>query len=134
MVLTNRISSTAIHAIRRGCASSNNITTPYRAMNISATSSPWSSYDMAPLDPIIGLSESYQADTFPQKVNVGVGAYRTDLGKPYVLPCVQKAEQRLLDAQLDMEYSGIVSSVFFLFLSMFFLSHFVSITNICKKK
>lgn len=74
-----------------------------------STASPWNNFEMAPLDPIIGLTESYQADKFPQKVNVGVGAYRTDLGKPYVLPCVQEAERRLLDAKLDMEYSGIVS-------------------------
>lgn len=55
---------------------------------------------MAPPDPIIGLNEAYQRDDFPQKVIVGVGAYRDDAGKPYVLPCVRKAEQRLLDLKL----------------------------------
>ena len=64
---------------------------------------------MAPLDPIIGLNESFNADDFPQKVIVGVGAYRDDTGKPYVLPCVREAEKLLLDKQLDMEYAGIVS-------------------------
>lgn len=82
--------------------------------SMSTSSSPWSSYDMAPLDPIIGLTESFLADSFPQKVNVGVGAYRSDLGKPYVLPCVRKAEQRLVESQLDMEYSGIVCVIFFI--------------------
>jgi aspartate aminotransferase, mitochondrial len=79
-----------------------------RFNSVTTTLSPWSQYEMAPLDPIIGLTESFQSDTFAQKVNVGVGAYRSDNGKPYVLPCVRKAEQRLLDANLDMEYSGIV--------------------------
>lgn len=112
MVAVRRVVSTATNVIRRGCdgAAPAAVTVPSRAMNNAATSSPWGSYDMAPLDPIIGLNESFQADSFPQKVNVGVGAYRTDLGKPYVLPCVHKAEKRLLDAQLDMEYSGIVST------------------------
>lgn len=72
------------------------------------SSSPWAAYDMAPLDPIIGLNEEYQKDDFPKKVIVGVGAYRDDAGKPYVLPCVHEAEKRMLAANLDMEYSGIV--------------------------
>lgn len=63
---------------------------------------------MAPLDPIIGLTEEFQKDDFPQKVIVGVGAYRDDAGKPYVLPCVREAERRLMEKKLDMEYSGIV--------------------------
>ena len=64
---------------------------------------------MAPLDPIIGLNEEYNRDDFPNKVIVGVGAYRDDGGKPYVLPCVREAEERILGQNLDMEYSGIVS-------------------------
>lgn len=74
-----------------------------------STASHWSNFEMAPLDPIIGLNESFNADDFPQKVIVGVGAYRDDTGKPYVLPCVREAEKLLLDKQLDMEYAGIVS-------------------------
>jgi len=62
---------------------------------------------MAPPDPIVGLNESYQLDDFPQKVIVGVGAYRDEAGKPYVLPCVREAEKRMLEQNLDMEYSGI---------------------------
>ncbi len=72
------------------------------------STSPFAAYEMAPLDPIIGLNEEFQRDDFPQKVIVGVGAYRDDAGKPYVLPCVREAEQRLVDQKLDMEYSGIV--------------------------
>lgn len=72
------------------------------------SSSPWAGYDMAPIDPIIGLNEEFAKDSFPSKVIVGVGAYRDDAGKPYVLPCVREAERRMMDANLDMEYSGIV--------------------------
>lgn len=32
-------------------------------------------------DPILGLTELFQKDPFPTKVNVGVGAYRDDGGK-----------------------------------------------------
>lgn len=73
------------------------------------TGSPWADYEMAPRDPIIGLTEEYNNDDYPQKVIVGVGAYRDDTGKPYVLPCVRAAEDRLFKQNLDMEYSGIVS-------------------------
>lgn len=62
--------------------------------------SPWANFEMAPPDPIIGLNEAYQKDDFPQKVIVGVGAYRDDNGKPYVLPCVREAEKRLMEADL----------------------------------
>lgn len=41
-------------------------------------------------DPIFFLNSAYQADTFSQKVNLGVGAYRDDNGKPWVLPAVKK--------------------------------------------
>lgn len=43
----------------------------------------------APADPILGVSVAYQADTHPNKLNLGVGAYRTDEGKPLVLNCVK---------------------------------------------
>ena len=72
---------------------------------------------MAPLDPIIGLNEAFQQDDFPKKVIVGVGAYRDDQGKPFVLPSVRKAEKILLEKKLDMEYTGIVSFQHHVFLS-----------------
>lgn len=39
---------------------------------------------------IFKLTAAYKADTFEKKVNLGVGAYRDDNGKPWVLPVVQK--------------------------------------------
>jgi len=65
----------------------------------------WSDVPLAPLDPILGVSQRYQADTDPRKVNVSIGAYRTDDGKPLVLNCVKKAEKLLLDnSALNKEY------------------------------
>lgn len=45
----------------------------------------------APEDPLFGLMAAYRADTFPQKVDLGIGAYRDDSAKPWVLPVVKKA-------------------------------------------
>jgi aspartate aminotransferase len=44
----------------------------------------------APADPIFKLTADYKADADPQKINLGVGAYRGDDGKPWVLPVVKK--------------------------------------------
>src|SRR5690606_26164358 len=43
----------------------------------------------------------------PKKINVGVGAYRDDQGKPFVLPSVLEAEKRVLQHALDKEYAPI---------------------------
>lgn len=75
------------------------------------SASPWKDLPMGPPDPIIGLADAFRADDFPQKVIVGVGAYRDDQGKPEVLPCVREAEKTLMESNLDHEYSGIVSRV-----------------------
>ena len=37
----------------------------------------------------------------------GVGAYRDDAGKPYVLPSVREAERRVIDDKMNKEYAGI---------------------------
>jgi len=49
----------------------------------------------APPVEVFKLSADYQADTFPTKVSLGVGAYRDDSGKPWILPVVKKAEMQL---------------------------------------
>lgn len=45
---------------------------------------------MAPPDPILGVSEAFKADTNELKLNLGVGAYRTEELQPYVLNVVKK--------------------------------------------
>ncbi|XP_063683696.1 aspartate aminotransferase, mitochondrial-like [Bolinopsis microptera] len=59
---------------------------------------------MGPPDPIIGVTEAFNRDTNPNKMNVGVGAYRDDSGKPFVLPSVRAAEEKLLSQNLNHEY------------------------------
>ncbi|KAF3800696.1 Aspartate aminotransferase [Colletotrichum gloeosporioides] len=54
-----------------------------------------------------GITEAFKADTFEQKINLGVGAYRDDQGKPYVLPSVRAAEEKVVAAKLNKEYAGI---------------------------
>lgn len=45
---------------------------------------------MGPPDAILGVTEAYKKDTNPKKINLGVGAYRDDNGKPFLLPSVLK--------------------------------------------
>ncbi|CAG2115513.1 unnamed protein product, partial [Medioppia subpectinata] len=53
------------------------------------------------------LNRAFAADTRHQKVDLGIGAYRTDEGKPWVLPVVRKAVVEILtDESLDYEYLG----------------------------
>ena len=60
--------------------------------------------EMAPRDPILGVTEAYNADTNPNKVNLGVGVYTDDTGKVPVLQCVRKAEQELAANALPRNY------------------------------
>ncbi|TAQ89155.1 hypothetical protein B7494_g2557 [Chlorociboria aeruginascens] len=56
---------------------------------------------------ILGITEAFKADSFKEKINLGVGAYRDDQGKPYVLPSVRTAEDKVVKAKLNKEYAGI---------------------------
>ncbi|KAI8801749.1 pyridoxal phosphate-dependent transferase [Cladochytrium replicatum] len=59
----------------------------------------------APVDAIFGLTARFKADTDASKINLGVGAYRTNEGKPWILPVVKKAEATIFnDPTLDHEY------------------------------
>ena len=49
--------------------------------------------EMAPHDPILGLNETYNADTRAEKVNLGVGVYYDEAGKVPLLRAVQAAEE-----------------------------------------
>ncbi|KAK4558886.1 hypothetical protein RGQ29_008230 [Quercus rubra] len=63
----------------------------------------------APEDPILGVTVAYNKDPSPIKLNLGVGAYRTEEGKPLVLNVVRQAEQQLVnDRSRVKEYLPIV--------------------------
>jgi aromatic-amino-acid transaminase len=53
--------------------------------------------EMAPRDPILGITEAFNADPNPKKVNLGVGVYYDDDGKVPLLECVRRAERQLAD-------------------------------------
>jgi len=57
----------------------------------------FSSVELAPRDPILGLYETFNADTRTTKVNLGVGVYFTDEGKIPLLRAVQVAEKQILE-------------------------------------
>ena len=60
---------------------------------------------MAPGDPILSLSLAFREDSDENKVNLGIGAYRDDDGKPYVFKAVHIAEKKIVDdPSLDKEY------------------------------
>ncbi|MEO7150694.1 MAG: amino acid aminotransferase [Burkholderiaceae bacterium] len=54
--------------------------------------------ELAPRDPILGLTEQFVADPNPAKVNLGVGVYFDADGKLPLLRCVQEAERQMVDA------------------------------------
>jgi len=62
------------------------------------------SVEMAPRDPILGVTEAYNADKNLNKVNLGVGVYYDDEGKVPVLECVRRAEQKLAEKPLPRNY------------------------------
>lgn len=86
--------------------------------NVCRAASWWANVEMGPPDAILGVTEAYKRDSNPKKVNLGVGAYRDDNGKPYVLPSVLKAEEYLATAKLDKEYAPISGLAEFCKLSM----------------
>ena len=51
--------------------------------------------ELAPRDPIYGITEAFNADANPRKVNLGVGVYCDDDGKVPLLECVARAERAL---------------------------------------
>ncbi|MBD9481010.1 amino acid aminotransferase [Pseudoxanthomonas sp. PXM02] len=55
----------------------------------------FASVELVPGDPILGLTEAYNADSRTQKVNLGVGIYYDEQGRIPLLDCVRQVEQAL---------------------------------------
>ena len=60
--------------------------------------------EMAPHDPILGVTEAYNNDSNPNKVNLGVGVYTDDNGKVPVLECVRRVEQQMAASASPRNY------------------------------
>jgi len=58
-------------------------------------SSFFANVELVPGDPILGLTEAYNADARATKVNLGVGIYYDEAGRIPVLDAVREVEQRL---------------------------------------
>ncbi|HPO19526.1 MAG TPA: amino acid aminotransferase [Rubrivivax sp.] len=64
----------------------------------------FSTVELAPRDPILGMNEAFNADPNPAKVNLGVGVYFDAQGKLPILQCVLAAEQQLAAAPKPKGY------------------------------
>jgi len=72
---------------------------------MAATAFDASTVPQAPEDPLFGLMAAYRRDTDPNKVDLGIGAYRDDNAKPWILPVVKQADEILRnDPDLNHEY------------------------------
>ena len=70
-------------------------------------SSIFAAVEMAPRDPILGLNESFNADSRSTKVNLGVGVYFNDNGKIPLLGAVKIAEKARVESQPARGYQPI---------------------------
>lgn len=74
------------------------------------SSSIFSAVEMAPKDPILGLTEAFNSDTRANKVNLGVGVYYDDNGKLPLLAAVKTAVEVILKEAKPYGYQPIDGS------------------------
>jgi aspartate/tyrosine/aromatic aminotransferase len=67
----------------------------------------YESLQMAPPDPILGLTVAFREDPRPEKINLGVGVYEDANGKTPKLKCVDEAERRMLAQPSNPGYLAI---------------------------
>ena len=60
--------------------------------------------EMAPADPILGLTEAFNNDPNPAKVNLGVGVYKDETGVTPIMNSVRRAERMLLETEKSKGY------------------------------
>jgi aspartate aminotransferase len=78
------------------------------AFSMTATENYLAEIPMGAPDAILGIAENFKKCTDPKKVNVCVGAYRDENGKPWILPSVREAEKIMLDdPNENKEYASI---------------------------
>jgi aspartate/tyrosine/aromatic aminotransferase len=59
---------------------------------------------LAPPDSILGLTEAFQRDPNPKKINLSVGVFKDARGQTPILDCVKEAERRLLVSEQNKGY------------------------------
>jgi aspartate aminotransferase/aromatic-amino-acid transaminase len=60
--------------------------------------------EIAPADPILGLTDAFNNDPNPAKINLGVGVYKDETGATPIMDSVRKAEKIMLDTQKTKGY------------------------------
>jgi len=92
---------------------------PSQAMK--SSSSYLSDVPMGAPDAILGIADKFKSCTSPSKVNVCIGAYRDNDGRPWILPSVRAAERLMLESPtVDKEYASIVGDAKFVDLALGF--------------
>jgi aspartate aminotransferase len=66
-----------------------------------------------PADPILGLTVKFRADSNPNKIDLGAGIYKDELGDTPVLDCVKAAERHRLENETTKAYIGSAGSGLF---------------------
>jgi aspartate/tyrosine/aromatic aminotransferase len=61
----------------------------------------------APPDSILGLTEAFNADPNPNKMNLSVGVYKDETGQTPVLKSVKAAERKILEGETTKGYLSI---------------------------
>ncbi|HDR1022813.1 TPA: aspartate/tyrosine/aromatic aminotransferase [Pasteurella multocida] len=61
----------------------------------------------APADPILGLGESFKAETRDNKINLGIGVYKDAHGNTPIMKAVKEAERRLFELEMTKNYLAI---------------------------
>jgi aromatic-amino-acid transaminase len=69
--------------------------------------SPFAQVELAPPDPIIGLTEAFNNDTNPKKVSLGAGVYQDGAGRVQILKVVRDAQEQLLEKEETKNYMPI---------------------------
>lgn len=62
------------------------------------------SISQAAPDAILGLTEAFNSDTRPDKMNLSVGVYKDASGVTPIMKCVKAAEQKLLESETTKGY------------------------------
>lgn len=60
----------------------------------------WKDIEYGESDSILGIAQAFRSCANPHKVNLCIGAYRDEDGKPWILPSVRIAEERILQEQI----------------------------------
>jgi hypothetical protein len=61
----------------------------------------WAKVPLGAADPILGVASSFKVDKDPKKVNLSIGAYRDNEGKPVVLPSVKQVPHQAINDRLN---------------------------------